>query len=151
MFKTRLVPSIILLGGLYGCSLSDERFKIEGVSMESTLFSGDVVYIQKDKELLETIDRFDIVVYNKDGKNIIKRVVGLPNETVTYVEGKGYIDKAEMEEHYLKDEKGLTEDFQLTSTGDCYILLGDNRRMSKDSRSVGCIEKKYIIGKVKMK
>ena len=76
---------------------------------------------------------------------IIKRVIGLPGETVKYANNVLYIDGKEVE---TPIEFELTDDFTMEAGKDEYIVLGDNRNISKDSRIIGPVSKKNIKGKV---
>lgn len=129
--------------------------KVEGESMETTLTDGDTVIIQKLSYYFGTPDRYDVVVfpiYNSK-TYFIKRVIGLPGETVLIEEGKVYINGKELEDdiygkdEYIDDPGDAGEPITLAS--DEYFVLGDNRNMSTDSRSsyVGVIKKKNIAGK----
>ena len=129
--------------------------KVEGESMETTLTDGDTVIIQKLSYYFGTPDRYDVVIfpiYNSK-TYFIKRVIGLPGETVQIEEGKVYINGKELEDdiygkdEYIDDPGDAGEPITLAS--DEYFVLGDNRNMSTDSRSsyVGVIKKRNIAGK----
>ena len=106
---------------------------VSGSSMESTLNNHDLVIINKLVYRIKPIERFDIVVVNNDEDNdrIIKRVIGLPNETIEYKDNKLYINAKLIE---TKEDE--------------YFVLGDNRDVSKDSRMLGNFNKKDIVGRV---
>lgn len=131
---------------------------VEGNSMNTTLKQNDWVLVEK----FTKIKRFDIVVFQlADGNTYIKRVIGLPGETVSYKEDQLYIDGKKMAEPYLAENKAkdqnqnsYTNDFSLEELmnvdklgKDSYFVIGDNRRVSKDSRSFGAISEDQIIGK----
>lgn len=120
---------------------------VSGSSMESTLNNHDLVIINKLVYRIKPIERFDIVVVNNDEDNdrIIKRVIGLPNETIEYKDNKLYIN-GELIETKLSFKE--TDDFKVETKDDEYFVLGDNRPVSKDSRILGNFSKKYIIGRV---
>lgn len=132
---------------------------VEGVSMEPTLENGDSVIIDKFSYIVGSPKRYDIVVFpvDKDTDNgeknyFIKRIIGLPGETVYIDDGRVYINGSVLSsEKYGKElmsDAGLASE-PLTLGSDEYFVLGDNRNMSTDSRSdiVGTIKKKDIIGK----
>ena len=121
---------------------------VNGSSMENTLFDKDLVIINKIG-LKSGINRYDIVVVKYNDSTIIKRVIGLPGETLKYEDNTLYINDKKIDEPYLKD---ATEDFNITSLGydkipdDCYFVLGDNRDNSSDSRIIGPVKKSQITG-----
>ena len=124
---------------------------VKGESMYPTLHNKDIMILDKIKYKYSSIERFDIVVIRNDGKNIIKRVIGLPGDSVDYIDSNLYINGKMYVEKYLdSDVKTLLNgsDFEVDNIpDDCYFVLGDNREVSKDSRSIGLIKKKDIEGK----
>nr|MCR5483032.1 signal peptidase I [Bacilli bacterium] len=86
-------------------------------------------------------------------KYMIKRVIGLPGDKVEFINNKLYINDQEYSESYLNEDT-KTDDFSITTFGvdkipdDKYLVLGDNRSDSLDSRKYGFIDKKNITGKV---
>ena len=120
---------------------------VSGSSMEDTLKSHDLVIINKLVYRIKDIERFDIVVVNneEDNDRIIKRIIGLPNETIEYKDNKLYINGKAIETKIkFKD----TDDFKVETKDDEYFVLGDNRPVSKDSRLLGNFHKKDIVGRV---
>ena len=123
--------------------------KVIGDSMEPNISDGDIMIIDRWNTNIEDIKRFDIVVIQYKEKYIIKRVIGLPGEKIRYKENKLYINNTLIKEPFLNDQT-ITEDFYLknkTIPKKQYLVLGDNREISLDSRSIGLIEEKRIIGK----
>ena len=124
--------------------------QIVGKSMSPSFNNQDVVLIDKLSYRFTNIKRGDIVsFYYSDAKFLVKRVIGLPGETIEYLNGVLYIDGDEVKEPYL--ENVVTEDFSYnTIPDDMFFVLGDNRVDSLDSRDekVGLISKKDIIGKI---
>ena len=123
--------------------------RVSGSSMYPTLKNGEIMILNKLDYKLNEIKRYDIVVVNSGENKIIKRIIGLPGETLKYENNTLYIDGKEMKEPYLQEE---TEDFNITELNyekipkDCYFVIGDNRDNSKDSRIIGCVKKEEIEG-----
>lgn len=123
--------------------------RVTGNSMVPTLKNGNIMILNKIGYKINGLKRFDIVVINYEGEKIIKRVIGLPGEYVEYKDDKLYINGSLVEEDY---ERKSTDDFNLgmldeeTIPEDKYLVLGDNRPISKDSRIIGLIDKKDIQG-----
>lgn len=118
--------------------------RVDGDSMKNTLKNGDILLLYK----LSSINRFDIIVLDeeKDNEKIIKRVIGLPGETVAIKKGKIYINDKEIADEYAYGE---TSDYnKVTLKDDEYFILGDNRLISKDSRYFGPIKDNEIKGKI---
>lgn len=124
---------------------------VSGDSMVPNLNNGELLLVQKIGYNSNTIKRFDIIVL-KDGEDeIIKRVIGLPNEHISYKNNKLYVnDKLVNETYSFRD----TEDINLEEICTCssipegkYLVLGDNRPISHDSRQIGLIDEKDIVGK----
>lgn len=118
--------------------------RVDGDSMKNTLKNGDILLLYK----LSSIDRFDIIVLDeeKDNEKIIKRVIGLPRETVAIKKGKIYINDKVIDDEYAY---GQTSDYnKVTLRDDEYFILGDNRLISKDSRYFGPIKDNEIKGKI---
>lgn len=114
-------------------------------SMENTIMPGDRLIGNRLAYLKEGPQRGDIVVFHypdNEKELFVKRVIGLPGESVHIEDAKVYIDGVELEESYLKEEWTIatgTYDFEVPE--DCYLMLGDNRNNSKDARYW---ENKYV-------
>ena len=122
---------------------------VVGDSMKPTLNEGQILILNKLNYRFNEIERYDIVVIKVGKSEIIKRVIGLPGETIEYRNNILYIDGHEETSEYNFD----TEDFTLKSICNCdkipedkYLVLGDNRQVSSDSRIIGLIDKKDIQG-----
>ena len=113
--------------------------------MVPTLDGNEVMILKKYDT---NYQRFDIVVVNKivEGDNLIKRVIGLPGETIRYTDGKLYINNKVIKDKYAY---GVTNDFREIELGeDEYFVMGDNRGISLDSRTFGIIKHDEIEGTV---
>ena len=123
--------------------------RVDGPSMNNTLKNGDILLLDKYDNKYE---RFEIVVFNYNGERLIKRVIGLPGEVVSYKNNKLYINGNEIEDNY---GLGYTENFELKDLNltkipdNEYLVMGDNRNDSLDSRYFGTISKDKILGSVK--
>lgn len=133
---------------------------VDGLSMMPTLHNGDRMIVNKLSYSVGEPDRFDIIVFHApEQKDYIKRVIGLPGDTieykddVLYINGKAY-DEPYLEEYKEQIENGLlTEDFileekigQETVPENTLFVMGDNRRFSKDSRHIGVVNIDEVIG-----
>ena len=126
---------------------------VSGDSMSPTLENKQLLLLNILNYRLNDIERFDIVVIRQDNKEIIKRVIGLPGENILYRSNKLYVDGHELENDYNFD----TDDFSLKTICNCsripenqYLVLGDNRAVSADSRIIGLIYRKDIAGSVEI-
>lgn len=116
--------------------------RVSGDSMYPTLTNGEIMILDK----LSSINRYDIVVIDKSiaGDEIIKRVIGLPGDSIEVVGGKLFINDEEINDKY---GSGTTGDFNKTYLkNDEYFVMGDNRSVSLDSRVFGKIKKDKIKG-----
>ncbi|MCD8363954.1 MAG: signal peptidase I [Lachnospiraceae bacterium] len=131
-----------------------QRTYVSGSSMENTLSDGDNLIVDKLTYRFSDPQRFDIIVFPyryEENTYFIKRIIGLPGETVQIVDGTIYIDGEELIESYGREvirNSGLASD-PITLGEDEYFVLGDNRNDSTDSRdpSVGLISREEIIGR----
>lgn len=179
-----LIMTLLVLSRLFLWS----NVRVEGHSMDPTLADGEVLFVVKHLP----INRFDIVVAHEDegNKDIVKRVIGLPGDTIRYQNDKLYINGNETNEPYLADYIKRFKDDKLQSTysgtgfeGDKgtffrsiaqkaqaftvdvnyntnfsftvpegeYLLLGDDRLVSSDSRHIGTFKAKDITGEAKFR
>lgn len=114
---------------------------IEGNSMEPNLKDESYVILGKFT-LFNGIERFKIVTIEDNDTNIIKRVIGLPNEKIEYIDNKLYVNDVPLEEDF--EIKGTTKDFSIQLKEDEYFCMGDNREHSTDSRVYGPFSKSDI-------
>lgn len=117
---------------------------VNGPSMMNTLHNGDVMILDKIGMKIGGIKRFDIVVIQTGKTKIIKRVIGMPGETISYHDNKLYINGKEVSDNHSNE---ITYDFEEVKIPDGeYYVLGDNRTDSVDSRILGTIHKNEILG-----
>ena len=134
-----------------------QRTEVEGASMENTLHNGDNLIVDKLSYRFHDPERFDIIVFPfqfQDNTYYIKRIIGLPGETVQIMDdGSIYINGEKLEENYgmevIKPETIGRAAEPIELGDDEYFVMGDNRNNSSDSRTdmVGNITRETIIGK----
>lgn len=124
---------------------------VVGSSMENTLYDDEVLLLSKISYKINDIKRYDIIVIDNDNDRIIKRVIGLPGDYIAYRNNKLFINNKLVKDKYATNE---TSDFDLRNLCKCdkipkdkYLVLGDNREVSLDSRTFGLVDKKDILGK----
>lgn len=134
-----------------------QRTEVDGASMEPTLYNGDNLIVDKISYRFRDPQRFDIIVFPfryEEDTYYIKRIIGLPGETVQ-IDGAGniYINGEILQENYGKeiikaDNIGIASEPVVLGT-DEYFVMGDNRNNSTDSRTelVGNIKRADIVGR----
>jgi signal peptidase I len=131
--------------------------KVEGTSMLPRLHDGERIFVNKliyydEYRWAPKIDRGDIVVFwfpDDPTKSYIKRVVGLPGDTVELRDGTVFINGSSLSEKYLDPKENLSTRAlaPVYVKPNYYFVMGDNRDNSSDSRAWGLVPKKYIYGK----
>ena len=131
--------------------------KIPSESMEDTIMTGDRIFGNRLAYLFSDPQRYDIVIFkypDDETQLYIKRVIGLPGETVEIRDGKVYIDGSETPlDDSFTPETPVGNYGPYTVPEGCYFMLGDNRNYSKDSRfwQNPYVEKEKILGKAMLK
>lgn len=131
-----------------------QPFVVEGESMHPTFESGDYLIVDQLSYRLGDPERGDVVVFrypNDESVFYIKRIIGLPGETVHIEQGNTRITKVDGSELALDEEYVVTEDATYTlsrslGSGE-YFVMGDNRPKSSDSRSWGALPERDIMGR----
>lgn len=131
-----------------------QRTRVSGSSMETTLTDGDNLIVDKISFRFRDPKRYEIIVFPyqyQENTYYIKRIIGLPGETVQVIDGKVYINGEELDEYYGNEEMqdpGIAKD-PITLGQDEYFVLGDNRNHSADSRqaNVGILQRKDLLGR----
>ncbi len=142
---------VVLISTYFVLTYVTQRTQVKGTSMEPALYSGDNIMVDKLSYNLREIRRGEVICFNiESGKDtLIKRVIGLPGETVSINGGSIYID-GEVINDYIGGLSfaGLAEN-GVTLGEDEYFVLGDNRKDSIDSRyeKVGNVKRRNIMGR----
>lgn len=154
-FNWILLVFIAVIVGYSIVTFAAQTVTVIGPSMNNTLADGEVVVVNKLAYKFGEIERYDIVAFSLVEENNyydIKRVIGLPGETVSIKDGKVYINNQPLGTNVI-DEKiltaGLAKNEIKLGEGE-YFLLGDNVNNSEDSRytNVGNVSSAEILGKV---
>lgn len=125
--------------------------RVVGDSMNPNLHEGEILILNRFQYRISDIERGQVVVVKHGGEPIIKRVIGLPGEHISYKDNQLYING---KKYNLKYDTYKTDDFTLEDICSCskipshkYLVLGDNRPNSLDSRIIGLIDESEIMGK----
>jgi signal peptidase I len=158
-----LVLAVALLVALLARTFVVQTYYIPSGSMEPTLQIGDRIIVDKLSYHLHPVHRGDIVVFRRPPAencdpgqppvaDLVKRVIGLPGETISARNGQVYIDGKVLPEPWLPKEYAYTSPFgPLKIPKGDYFMMGDHRDDSCDSRDWGPLPRSYIVGRVVMR
>lgn len=131
-----------------------EPYVVSGASMDPTFTSGDYLIVDKLSYEIGTPKRNTVIVFKYPGdptKNFIKRIIGLPGDTIKVKDDVVTITNKENPKGITLDQSYVVhktrDDFYIELPEDEYFVMGDNRKESFDSRSWGSLNKKFILGK----
>jgi signal peptidase I len=149
---TKILPLVfgMLVFTSAGCWIAGvQPVKVEGTAMAPALNDGDRIIIDRNPPKLE---RGDIVIFlypESPTRSYLKRIVGLPNETIDIREGKVFINGEPLLEPYINPELDQSRRnlAPVTLAADSYFVIGDNRDNSSDSRIWGPLKRSFIYGK----
>lgn len=147
IFETLLLAAFIF----FASRLVVQNFRVDGRSMLPALSTDQLVLVTKISYLTSSPARGDITVISKPSEqreDLVKRVIGLPNETIEMRDGKVYIDGIGLDESAYIVEPGNYSMPPIVLGEKAYFVLGDNRRESEDSRRFGLVPSAAIIGKL---
>lgn len=146
VLRAALIVALTVALGLLARTHLVSTVRIEGTSMESTLQSGDVALVWKPMRNPKRGDVVWCVFPQRDG-TYVKRLVGLPGDTLEYTDGALLQNGRPVSEPYVSSG---TEDFAVVLNDDEYYALGDNRAESYDSRAedMGTLHRDDLLGKV---
>lgn len=153
-FVRELVETLLLIAAIYALvNLATVRYFIDGPSMQPSFYEGQFLVVNRVSYLLGEPERGDVVVFNAPGNDsedppLIKRLIGLPGETIEIRDTQVYINGQPLDEPYIKeacrDNRCPDESWQLAE--DEFFLMGDNRNNSRDSRVFGQVTHERLIG-----
>jgi len=136
----------------FGTRMVVQNFRVDGGSMVPALENGEFLLVNKLAYVAATPNRGDVVVFRSPAKpdeDLVKRIIGLPNETVEFHDGGVYVDGRRLaEDEYFAGVTGIRAGRSLVVPDQAYFVLGDNRGQSIDSRSFGIVPEASIVGKV---
>jgi signal peptidase I len=128
-----------------------QAFRVQGTSMQPLLADGERIIVNKFVFRFHPIERGDVVVFwypREPQISFIKRVVGLPGDTVELRRGVLYVNGQHANESYLAPEYRDSDNYQPSEVKKgFYFVLGDHRNSSNDSRAWGEVPERYIYGK----
>ena len=132
-----------------------QPFIVHGSSMEPNFYTRDYLIVDELSYHLRLPKRYEVIVFKAPTykhQYFIKRIIGLPGETIEIRNGKVYVMKngqpIELSERFLPQGRQTSGNIRITLDAHHYYVLGDNRSVSYDSRSWGPLEDKKIIGRV---
>ena len=145
-----IITLVLALFIFFAVQFTIQSCQVDGVSMEPNFQHGQRLLVVKAAYWFGEPQRGDVIIFpsqTHSDENLIKRVVGLPGETVEVKEGQVYIDGSPLEEPYIIEP--MERDFDATQVPEgSYFVMGDNRNHSNDSRSWGPLDGEDVIGKV---
>lgn len=124
------------------------RVRVENISMEPTLQPGQFILVNKMAYRLGDFRRGDVIIFHyprNPNEDYIKRVVGLPGETISIHDNKVYVNNQPLDEPYIAAPPQYTGEW--TVPPDQVFVLGDNRNQSSDSHSWGFVPHDLIVGR----
>ena len=128
-----------------------QPFFVQGISMEPNFTTGDYLIIDEITYRFREPQRGEVIVFRypkNPTQHYIKRIIGLPGETVEIKDGQIIIENQILDESVYLDEVNVSGSIETTLADDQYFVLGDNRDFSSDSRRWGELPEDNIIGKV---
>ncbi|WP_019240414.1 MULTISPECIES: signal peptidase I [Bacillus] len=140
-------------------------YDVDGISMQPTLQDGDKLIVNKLSYEFSSFSRFDVIVFHHSSdEDFVKRVIGLPGDSIQYEDDQLIVNGKKIEEPFLPKKHHLllgqkeTGDFSLKEiTGkdrvpdNCLFVMGDNRLGSFDSRHFGFVSMDQVVGKVNVR
>lgn len=128
-----------------------QPFFVEGASMEPNFYNGQYLIIDEISYRLREPARGEVIVFRypaNPSQHFIKRIIGLPNETVEFEDGQIFINNEVLDESTYSPGAASYGEVKYILGEDEYFVMGDNRGASSDSRQWGALPREYIVGRV---
>lgn len=151
-FVREILETLLLIAAIYAfVNLATARFVVDGHSMLPNFTSDQFIIVSRLTYLVNEPARGDVVVFHyplQSDRDFIKRVIGLPGETIDILQGRVYVNGKLLDEPYIdKFCRGTSCDGEWIVGPDQFFVLGDNRGESKDSQDFGPVDRKFIVGR----
>jgi len=148
-FAFDIIETLIMAAVLFvGINAISARVRVDGYSMQPTLEDGEFILVNKMSYQWSEIQRGDIIVFHfplNPEDELIKRVIGLPGDTVSVQNGRVYVNGLPLNESYISQTPSYSGEWTVTD-GHIFVL-GDNRNNSNDSKDWGLLPIENIVGK----
>lgn len=152
-FVREIGETLSLIVAIYALvNLATVRFFIDGPSMQPNFHAGEFLVVSRLNYLLSEPERGDVVVFNAPGNSdddppLIKRVIGMPGDTVEIRDQAVFVNGVALQEPYIKEPCTRSCQDETWELGpDQYFFMGDNRNNSRDSRMFGPVSRDRIVG-----
>jgi signal peptidase I len=148
-----VIETALLIAAIYAfVNLATARFVVDGHSMLPNFTTDQFIIVSRLSYMMGDPKRGDVVVFHyplKSDRDFIKRIIGLPGEQVTILDGRVYINGRLLDEPYIENfcqRKSCDGEFPPVGPHE-YFVLGDNRGASQDSQDFGAVDRQYIVGR----
>lgn len=153
-FLRELVDTLILIGAIYALvNLATVRFFIDGPSMQPSFHAGEFLVVSRLSYLAGEPERGDVVVFDApearpDDPPLIKRLIGMPGDTIEVRASQVYVNGEALAEPYIKEPctPAMCRDADWRLGPNEYFFMGDNRNNSRDSRRFGPVSRDHVVG-----
>lgn len=148
-----IAETLVLIGVLYALvNLASGRFVVDGASMQPNFWGGQFLIVSRVHYLLQEPQRGDIIVFEypqNPQEDYIKRVIGVPGDTVEIRDTQVFVNGEQLVEPYINEpcQSSRCRNNMWELGADEFFMMGDNRNHSTDSREFGPVARHFIVGK----